>query len=107
VIGSIVLWPLSLILETGQMSAFAPDTRVNFGLALIYSVLLVSLVAHGSYYWANFEGNADDDFIPWGVYHAVWDQHHFVAKQEASKTRRPKAGHGNFIDTSLSGHGHR
>jgi len=51
VIGSIVLWPLSLILETGQMSAFAPDTRVNFGLALIYSVLLVSLVAHGSYYW--------------------------------------------------------
>ena len=33
------------------MSAFAPDTRVSFGLALIYSVLLVSLVAHGSYYW--------------------------------------------------------
>lgn len=51
VVGSLVLWPLSLILENNQMAAFAPDTRVNFGLALIYSVLLVSLVAHGSYYW--------------------------------------------------------
>jgi len=51
IVGSIVLWPLSLILEDGQMSAFAPETRVNFGMALIYSTLLVSLVAHGSYYW--------------------------------------------------------
>lgn len=51
IVGSIVLWPLSLALETGQMSAFAPETRVSFGLALMYSVLLVSLVAHGSYYW--------------------------------------------------------
>lgn len=51
VVGSVVLWPLTLILEENQVSAFAPDTRVNFGLALIYSALLVSLVAHGSYYW--------------------------------------------------------
>lgn len=51
VVGSVVLWPLSLMLEDNQMSAFAPETRVNFGLALMYSVLLVSLVAHGSYYW--------------------------------------------------------
>jgi len=51
IVGSVVLWPLSLILEDGQMSAFAPETRANFGLALMYSVLLVSLVAHGSYYW--------------------------------------------------------
>ncbi len=51
VVGSVVLWPLSLLLEDGQMAAFAPETRVNFGLALLYSVLLVSLVAHGSYYW--------------------------------------------------------
>lgn len=51
IVGSIVLWPLSLFLEDGQMRAFSPETRVNFGLALIYSVLLVSLVAHGSYYW--------------------------------------------------------
>lgn len=51
VIGSFVLWPLSLSLEDDQMQAFAPDSRVAFGLALTYSVLLVSLVAHGSYYW--------------------------------------------------------
>jgi len=51
VVGSVVLWPLTLILEKDQMSAFAPDTRMNFGLALIYSALLVSLLAHGSYYW--------------------------------------------------------
>ena len=51
IIGSVVLWPLSFILEDNQRAAFAPDTRVTFGLALIYSVILVSLVAHGSYYW--------------------------------------------------------
>lgn len=51
IVGSIVLWPLSLFFEDGQTRAFNPETRVNFGLALIYSVLLVSLVAHGSYYW--------------------------------------------------------
>ena len=51
VVGSAVLWPLSLVLEENQLSVFAPETRVNFGLALMYSVLLVSLVAHGSYYW--------------------------------------------------------
>ena len=51
IVGSIVLWPLSLTLETNQMAAFAPDTRVNFGLALAYSLLFVSLIAHGSYYW--------------------------------------------------------
>ena len=51
IVGSCVLWPLTLLLEEGQMSAFAPEARLKFGLALIYSVLLVSLVAHGSYYW--------------------------------------------------------
>ncbi len=51
VVGSAVLWPLSFALEENQLSVFAPETRVNFGLALLYSVLLVSLVAHGSYYW--------------------------------------------------------
>lgn len=50
-VGSVVLWPLSVLLEDNQMRAFAPETRINFGLALMYSVLLVSLVAHGSYYW--------------------------------------------------------
>lgn len=51
IVGSVVLWPLSFTLEENQMSAFTPDTRLSFGLALLYSVLLVSLVAHGSYYW--------------------------------------------------------
>lgn len=51
VVGAVVLIPLSLILEDNQMSAFAPDTRIGFGLALLYSVFLVSIVAHGSYYW--------------------------------------------------------
>lgn len=51
IIGSCVLWPLTLIFEDQQLSAFAPETRLNFGLALIYSTLLVSLIAHGSYYW--------------------------------------------------------
>lgn len=51
IVGSIVLWPLTLWFEEDQLLAFAPETRVNFGLALTYSVILVSLIAHGSYYW--------------------------------------------------------
>jgi len=51
VIGSIVLWPLSFILEDNQLSAFSQENRFNFGLALIYSALMVSIVAHSSYYW--------------------------------------------------------
>ena len=50
-IGSAVLWPLSFILEDNQLDAFAPENRVTFALALAYSALLVSVVAHGSYYW--------------------------------------------------------
>ena len=50
-IGSLVLWPLTLILEENQWEAFAPDNRKTFILALAYSALLVSIVAHGSYYW--------------------------------------------------------
>lgn len=49
--GVIVLWPLTFILENDQMQAVSPDNRFNFGLALLYSALLVSIVAHGSYYW--------------------------------------------------------
>ncbi len=51
VAGTAVLWPLTLALETNQMHAFAPQNRINFALALLYSSLLVSIVAHGSYYW--------------------------------------------------------
>lgn len=51
IIGSLVLWPMSLLLETDQMTALDPDQRLNFLGALLYSALLVSIVAHGSYYW--------------------------------------------------------
>jgi O-acetylserine/cysteine efflux transporter len=51
VIGSLVLWPLSFVLETGQMQAFSPDNRYNFILALAYSAFAASLVAHSCYYW--------------------------------------------------------
>lgn len=51
VVGSVVLWPMSLILEDNQLAAFSEQNRVNFGLALLYSALLVSIVAHSSYYW--------------------------------------------------------
>ena len=51
VIGAAVLWPLSFLLEDNQLEAFAPENRMTFALALAYSALLVSIVAHGSYYW--------------------------------------------------------
>ena len=51
VIGSIVLWPLTMLLESEQLKAFQPNNRLNFIFALAYSSLLVSIVAHGSYYW--------------------------------------------------------
>ena len=51
VIGTIILWPLTLILETNQTAVFTPDLRWLFFAALTYSTLLVSIVAHGSYYW--------------------------------------------------------
>ncbi len=51
VIGTLVLWPLTFMLEDNQMAAFSPETRLPFFWALVYSGLLVSIVAHGSYYW--------------------------------------------------------
>ena len=51
VVGTLVLWPMSFILEDNQLDAFSPDNRLSFILALAYSALLVSIVAHGSYYW--------------------------------------------------------
>ncbi len=51
IVGSAVLWPLSFVLEDNQLAAFSPEHRINFGLALLYSALLVSIVAHSSYYW--------------------------------------------------------
>jgi len=51
VVGSIMLWPLTLTLESNQLNAFKGDNLVPFLLALTYSVLAVSLIAHASYYW--------------------------------------------------------
>lgn len=51
VVGTIILWPLTLLIEADQTAVFAPDIRWKFVAALLYSVLFVSIVAHGSYYW--------------------------------------------------------
>ncbi len=51
VVGTLVLWPLSFLLEDNQFDVLAPETRLNFLWALTYSALLVSIVAHSSYYW--------------------------------------------------------
>ena len=51
VMGSFVLWPATLLLESGQLRAFSPELRWSFLGALLYSAILVSIVAHGSYYW--------------------------------------------------------
>ena len=51
VVGSIVLWSLTFALEDNQMRAFAPENRVNFILALLYSAVIASIIAHASYYW--------------------------------------------------------
>ena len=50
-VGTVVLWPLSLFLESNQSAAFSQSNRINFALALFYSAILVSVVAHSSYYW--------------------------------------------------------
>lgn len=50
-VGSCVLWPLTLALENHQFAVFHPDTRWKYAAALIYSSLLVSIFAHASYYW--------------------------------------------------------
>jgi len=50
-IGAVVLSVLSYLLEDNQMTALSPDNRLAFGLALLYSALLVSIISHASYYW--------------------------------------------------------
>jgi len=51
VVGTAVLFPATLIMEDNQLAAFAPETRTSFLWALFYSAVLVSVIAHGSYYW--------------------------------------------------------
>ncbi len=50
-VGSMVLWPLTFILEDGQMRSFAPESRQAFVLALLYSIVCGSLIAHSAYYY--------------------------------------------------------
>ena len=51
VVGSAILWTLSLATESDQLAAFKGDNIVPFLLALTYSALAVSLIGHASYYW--------------------------------------------------------
>jgi O-acetylserine/cysteine efflux transporter len=51
IVGTIILWPLTLLLENNQSQVFSAGVIMPFGAALAYSVILVSIVAHGSYYW--------------------------------------------------------
>ncbi len=51
IMGSLVLWPATLMLETDQIASVSSDTLPTFLAALFYSAVLVSVVAHGSYYW--------------------------------------------------------
>lgn len=51
VVGTVVLWPLTLMIEDNQSQAFLPENRMPFAMAILYSALLVSIVAHSTYYW--------------------------------------------------------
>ena len=51
VVGAAVLWPVAFVLEDDPARILAPDIRWPFLACLTYSVILVSIVAHGSYYW--------------------------------------------------------
>lgn len=51
VVGTTVLWILTIALEENQMQSFAQENRMSFLWALLYSALIVSIIAHASYYW--------------------------------------------------------
>ncbi|WP_416879035.1 DMT family transporter [Litorimonas sp.] len=50
-VGACLLWPASFIIEDNQFRVFSADIRWNFAAAVLYSALLASILAHGSYYW--------------------------------------------------------
>lgn len=50
-VGSLVLWPLTLIFEDGQTQALSADNRGLFITAILYSAVLASILSHGGYYW--------------------------------------------------------
>ena len=51
VVGTILLWPLSLIFEDNQADVLQKDKITQFLMALFYTVILVSIIGHASYYW--------------------------------------------------------
>ena len=51
IVGAIVLWPLTIILEQSQLDAFAPGNIVGFTAAVLFSAIGVSVIAHSCYYW--------------------------------------------------------
>jgi len=50
-VGACLLWPASLLIEDNQLRVFSAEIRWNFMGAVLYSALLASILAHGSYYW--------------------------------------------------------
>ena len=50
VVGTVVLWPLTLVLEPGGVGAALARPGL-LSLAMLYTGLGVSILAHGSYYW--------------------------------------------------------
>ena len=50
-VGSLVLWPLTLIFEDGQTQTLSADNRGLFITAILYSAVLASILSHGGYYW--------------------------------------------------------
>ena len=50
VVGTAVLWPLTLSLEPGGVGEALARPKL-LGLAMLYTAGFVSILAHGSYYW--------------------------------------------------------
>ena len=51
VTGTVILWPLTFLLETGQGDALAQGNLPLLTAAIIYSALGASIFAHSAYYW--------------------------------------------------------
>ncbi|MEM9422208.1 MAG: DMT family transporter [Pseudomonadota bacterium] len=51
IIGTLVTTPMSLAIERDQLSVLTSDARGVALAALLYSVIMVSIVGHASYYW--------------------------------------------------------
>lgn len=50
-VGSLVLWPLTALLERGQLEALAASDGTMIAGAVLYSAVLSSIFGHTTYYW--------------------------------------------------------